>query len=105
MTEQVNGLETPQPTRAVRPSELLKRGWWDGRSSAFDKVCLVTAAELSDRAFYRKCDLALGGDGVNGTGNLIMRLVAWNDAPGRTQAEVVALAEAVEAEMEAEGLL
>lgn len=100
-----------QESYAMKPSDLLKKGWTQGVlardasgnavypfSSEAECFCIAGAARgcLSDDKIdeFRKACL-----NIIGSAPYWNALADWNDAPGRTQAEVVALAERVEKEM------
>ena len=76
------------------PSEMLRQGWGQGMSSLEPgKVCLLGA-------FGNYFGVGLGGwpDGCMETLQLLTEdlVYYWNDAPERTQDEVVAVAKLVE---------
>lgn len=91
----------------MKPSELLKKGWCQGAHTK--DINGIKVATSSQRvAYVTFLGAAIRGLGLKQRVEFIKKslshidgghLCSWNDAPGRTQAEVVALAERVEKEM------
>lgn len=95
-------LETlPSVTPALPPAaRLLARpgGWCQGAMSRGDAVCLRGAMISAYRSYeglawaQKRLYAAIFPGGSAAFGDLLACIAAWNDSPGRTQAEVVAAA-------------
>ena len=95
----------------MKPSDYLKKGWCQGRAAQDDEGRFVLSGSPSAACWclLGACSAAYhsGGTGIDPVSFAIKArhlgipsLVLWNDAPGRTQAEVVALMEKLEQEAE-----
>jgi hypothetical protein len=90
----------------MKPSEIVKaaaatireRGWCQGTYFSGDRCCIYGALGVVTRSPLVESECAREIVQDLGTG-----LVKFNDAPGRTQAEVLAALEATAARLEGEG--
>jgi len=76
---------------------VVAHGWWNGKQQFGDQECASTAmvnvCVFHNRLYIEACAVFIRAIG----GNKVTDIYDWNDAPGRTQAEVVAMFQALAA--------
>lgn len=84
-----------------RIKQLIQFGWTQGQASDGYGFCLYGAVREAthgwdgNELFQTTLERTAYALGWNGEGNPIYEITKWNDAPGRTQAEALALMDKV----------
>lgn len=80
---------TPQQELVAAADWLLLNDWCQGPSASRFEGCALTAAERANSLPFSRHALALLVHVIGKTEITVTPVIDWNDAPGRTKAEVI----------------